>query len=635
MGKILSSVREFGLSFFSEISLEKKIAVTFTGTLAIFFLTTGIYLTSHITENIIQNTEATTRAELTAKDSNLISLERSVKGKIKILSKEANLSGEPEQTTAVLNGFMKENSEFSHTMFAKSDGEFAEMPKYTREKNFDARNTIWYKDAIAAGSGNMMIVTAPFQGLDEKARIGFYSSAYYYGEPYGVLGGTVDFAELLKMTGDTRNIIVLDNNDNIVFYENKGDFLFKKINSVTDGDLSILGQKNEGVSKVSLNGESMLAVVYKSTASNLKYIKLLNYNEVVSPAKSARNIITVTFLSILIISLILSKLLYKYIKKYFMNIEAQTEAIGEGRLDNIAEVKESSDELGRLNFAFGKMAGNVKSRLMKMETESQNLRAVLKYVSETLEPLKTSSQELTNGISAMAGEEETNIGDIKAISEKIEALASKFGEISALKTKAQEDIARLLTEADAFIKQAAEELDNAALKIKTEKDEIRASLNKETKELDAALQETADNANEISLMAFSAALEAAKGKNEKTKFAKIAEDIRKLAEVTEKSANRCKKGVNNLEPKFSEYVAPNLKDDFAKLLEIAKEVENSLNKIELGELETSLTDTEKKAKELSNRKTELKSANENALKTAETNNNNIEKLELAVKKAFV
>lgn len=636
MGKLFDKIREIKTDFFDELTLEKKIILTFSGSLAIFFTVVGYMLVSRVTENNIGNIEKSVRSELMTRDRAILSIERSVKGKIKILSKDSELLGESGEVARVLREFAKDNEEFSQVFFGKNDGEFSETPKVARETAFDPRNTVWYKDATAAGENGMTIVTAPFQGVDGKAKVGFYSSAKFYGASYGVVGGALDFVDLVKMTGDTDNLIILDNDDNIVFNFKNSENLFNKLNKANMGDLSLVGQKNEGISKISLESANMLAVVYKSETTKFKYIKLIDYKEAASQADSTKYFVIIAFLSMFIISLILSRILYKDIRKSFINIEAQTEAIGEGKLDDITTVKETADEVGRLSFAFGKMAGNVKSRLMTMETESQNLRAMLKEIYDKIEVIKPSSESMAANINEIKAANEAKIKNINDMASETQTLEDCFTNFSDLQNKMKNDLAKLVGEINLVAKNFEEQREANENKSKGEKEEFEANFKKETASLKGALEKIADNASEISLMAFSAALEAAKGKDEKSKYAKIAEDIRKLADSMANFATGERNGVEKLAPKLIESPAIDIKNELSSLLTQSKNLETAISSADttIMRLKVAKENTKKAADKIFALAKDSETIMENAEKSALNTASDINQMENIASKAF-
>lgn len=637
MTKIFDLLENFKLSHLQEISLEKKIILSFTGSLFVFFIVAGFIITSRITENAVISRGNAIRAELAIRDNAVLSLERAIKGKIKLLSKDNALFGDPYEAGHTLRQFAKDNEEFSQLVFGRNDGEFLETPKNSRENAFDPRNTMWYKDATAAGGSDFMIVTAPFEGLDGKPKIGFYSAVKFYGEHFGVVGGAIDFSTLVKMSGDEKNLIVLDNDDNIIFdAENSGN-IFKKLNKGNFDDLSLVGQKSDGVSKISLDNKNMLAVVYKSDTTKLKYIKLIDYNEAISAANTTKYIIVVAFAFMLVLSFALCKLLYKDIKNSFMNIEAQTEAIGEGNLDDIANLEETSDEMGRLSFAFGKMAGNVKSRLMTMETESQNLRTLLKDVSEKLEIAKETLESFTNFFNKAINSGDEKLAAIKSVAEEIGNLNEDFKRISDLQSKGKSAIMTLVKNTKGVIDSLKAETEKSADKFKRDKEEYEAAFKSDSKAMNDALQKIADSASEISLMAFSAALEAAKGKDEKSKFAKVAEDIRKLADTVAKGANEGLKSVEKFAPKIAEPASTaDLTKELETIASAAKQVESAFKELETlkNRLETAGKSAKTAAKEALLSEKDEKAALENLSTATNAISQSVSDAEQIAKKAF-
>ena len=338
----------------------------------------------------------------------------------------------------------------------------------------------------------------------------------------------------------------------------------------------------------------------------------------------------------LIISFGLSKLLYKDIKKSFMNIEAQTEAIGEGKLDAALNVAETADEVGRLSFAFGKMAGNVKSRLMTMETESQNLRALIKEMSDKNELNKEALESLSDNLNNIIKTFEIKLSNLANISDKTETLKSDFAEITNLQNKGKDDIITLVQNADLALKRIKEDKANSETEFKRKKEELDADFKEKSKNLTNALQKIADDASEISLMAFSAALEAARGKDEKSKFAKIAEDIRKLADSMSKSASAGLKSVDNFAPQTLENAAVDMETEMSTILTLASGIKESLNAAQIisARLEEANTAANAAAKESVTLENDSKYALDDALNLAKDANNNVGQIDIIAQRAF-
>lgn len=635
MEKFLETVKKIKADFFNNITLENKIILMFTGSLAIFFLIVGFTLISRIYENRITNIGDSVRSELVTKDNAILALENSLKGKIKMFAKDEVLLYEKNDISRAIRAFMINNDEFSQVFYGRNDGEFIENPKAARENSFDPRNTLWYKEAIA-DKNNIMVVNAPFQGLDGTAKVGFYSAVISYESTHGVIGGTIDFASLVKMSGDTKNLIILDNDDNIVFNDQNASTLFKKLNKANMGDLSLAGQKNDGISKVALENKNMLAIVYKSETTKLKYIKLIDYDKAMALTNMTKYIIIGAFIIILIISFTLCKLLYKDIKKYLRNIEAQTEAIGEGKLDEVKVLQESSDEVGRLSFAFGQMAGNVKSRLMTMETESQNLRALLKELLDVIGEMKTTCESSVTNFETFANASDIQLKNIESVSGEVKNIAQDVATISNLQKQWKTDISAAASNMEKTLNRITAEADSSSTKFAAQKEKFETAFKADVKNLNEALKTIADNASEISLMAFSAALEAAKIKDEKSKFAKIAEDIRKLAAVVAKSANDGLNETGKFAPKILEPQSLDFKEDLSNLLKAAKSIEDNINTAEttLNRLETAGKSVKTVAEEAVLLEKDSADALQNALDRVKETQDNIEKMERIADKAF-
>ena len=584
MDKILSFIR--GLDFKDwqnslNLTIEKKFIYSVTGGLLLFFIIIGTYLSSRMTENAIRNEEISAVKELAAKDASLLSLKRALKGKLMLLAANNNLLGEREDVFRTFGKFTKENEEFTHVFFARADGGYFESPKFTREKQFDPRNTMWYKDAVAAGEGNMTIVTDPFEALDGSSVVGFYSLVRPWGDPYGVVGITVDFTKLFNMTGDTKNIIVMDDKDTVVFQGEFSGILFKKLHEANLGDLSLLGQKNEGISKCEAEGKNVLATVYKSNVTKLKYIKLSDEATVMKEVRNLQIAMFIAFVIALCAAFFGSRILMNRIKSSFKSIEEEAEALEAGRLDEVGSLKESHDEVGRISFAFGKMAGSVKSRLMTMETESQNLRGILKDISDKIEVIRENFDKLVafpetlKNTAKMQGESvKSAAGEIEEMAEHFEILAKEeergFDAVNAVDKTLRE-----------LIKQTDEDMTKQSETAKAEADRLASELKGVSKNILDIFGKIEDAAAEITLHALSAAVESARGSEGREKFTQIAEDMRKLSKSVEAAAKEGKKAALTIvEVKSGEYQALDIKDKLQETLDKAVEAAEALKETE-------------------------------------------------------
>ncbi|MBR3624608.1 MAG: methyl-accepting chemotaxis protein, partial [Selenomonadaceae bacterium] len=519
--------------------------------------------------------------ELAGHDAALLSLERALKGKLLLFARNDALLRENEDIFRFFKKFTAENEEFNHILFAKTTGEYFESPKFTREKQFDPRNTVWYKDAIAAGESGMTLVMGPFEGLDGASRITFYSIVNPWGDTYGVAGISVDFAKLMNMTGDTENILVLDDRDTVVFARDFSGILFKKLQDANLGDLSLLGQKTEGISKCEVNGKNTIVTVYKSGVTKLKYIKLSDEDAVMKSARSMQISMLIAFALALFAAFFGSRVLMNRIKRSFKSIEEEAEAIEAGRLDEVGSLKNSHDEVGRISFAFGKMAGSVKSRLMTMETESQNLRGILRDVTDRLDVITENFAKLQTLPETLNNTAEAQNISVKSAASEIEELAQNFEALA----KKEESGLEAIKEVDKSLLELLNQIDVNMMKqseaAKAETERFAAELKNISQNICDVFSKIEDAAGELTLHALSAAVESARGNEGREKFAQIAEDMRKLSKIVEVTAKEGKKSASTIiEVKSGEYQALDIRDKLQETVDKAKEAEKTLEETE-------------------------------------------------------
>ena len=557
------------------LNIRQKIMACFSLGFLLCLLVLGIVLSRMISGHALEQAQVSAVRQMKQMDVSLVSLERLLKTDFMRLSQnseirqgagltvysqmEGNENGILEMNPEGKGGF-EERAYHIFQDFAKShekvtaavtygmqDGGYVQYPAVTRENNYDPRNTYWYRDGMAAGESGLLYVSQPFQGSHGKPVIGFYSLVWNPGdEPAGVLGFQLDLASLLGMTVPEETgkdgLMVLDKENTILIDENHPDAVFRKIADADLGDISLTGQKDEGIHRVMLDREEKYAVIYTSETTGLKYIKLLDADEVMAGVGNVRIALALLLLAAVVMSVLGSRWLAVRITAPFRAMEEKAEAIGAGRLREAGELAESDDEVGRLSLAFQEMAGQLRGRLEGIKADAGKLAAAFGQLTEEVASCRKSAEEVAGKASAMTSAEEAQgktvgevAGQLDGLAESLERASDGMKEIG----KVTHQLGRTASDGQEEMQKASQGLSEAQKRIASTSTAAEA-LDKKAVQATEMVKSIGEMAEQLNLLALNAAVESARvgsGK-ERNKFTAVAEEVRQLSEQSSKAARK-------------------------------------------------------------------------------------------------
>ncbi len=487
-------------------------------------------------------------------ESKSSTINASLKEKEALVATIAKVLGERSMTQVEEIAFLKQvkasrpGIQSAYTGYEdKSCADSQGVTEKEKPAGYDPRTREWYKTALRTSEVDY---TEIYESTAKQLSAGVVKKIVRDGKAIGVAGIGIDVQPIHQLAkeftiGKTGYAAILDEKGNFVYHPNFG--LKDNILKVENGAIAEYGRslmkRTTTVQTGNISGVEMLLAsspigdtgwtfaVFVPKAEMLEQVYALGMHSLVS------GVVGLVLLGSIILLITLK------IVRRIKGVEDMAEKVAQGDLtmdtQNTAGIIDG-DEIDNLKHSFVRMTVNLRNLIAHVHSSAGQVTTSAEQFSESSRQSAEAASTMAAAISTVTQGSEAQVHALDQVSTVVAEMSANMEELATTANSMAKvaEKATLATDAgQQAIGNAAKQMDSmvrAAGKAKAASGELEDS----SKQIGEIVQLISSIAGQTNLLALNAAIEAARAGAQGRGFAVVAEEVRKLAEQSERAAQQ-------------------------------------------------------------------------------------------------
>jgi len=487
-------------------------------------------------------------------ESKSSTINASLKEKEALVATIAKVLGERSMTQVEEIAFLKQvkasrpGIQSAYTGYEdKSCADSQGVTEKEKPAGYDPRTREWYKTALRTSEVDY---TEIYESTAKQLSAGVVKKIVRDGKAIGVAGIGIDVQPIHQLAkeftiGKTGYAAILDEKGNFVYHPNFG--LKDNILKVENGAIAEYGRslmkRTTTVQTGNISGVEMLLAsspigdtgwtfaVFVPKAEMLEQVYALGMHSLVS------GVVGLVLLGSIILLITLQ------IVRRIKGVEDMAEKVAQGDLtmdtQNTAGIIDG-DEIDNLKHSFVRMTVNLRNLIAHVHSSAGQVTTSAEQFSESSRQSAEAASTMAAAISTVTQGSEAQVHALDQVSTVVAEMSANMEELATTANRMAKvaEKATLATDAgQQAIGNAAKQMDSmvrAAGKAKAASGELEDS----SKQIGEIVQLISSIAGQTNLLALNAAIEAARAGAQGRGFAVVAEEVRKLAEQSERAAQQ-------------------------------------------------------------------------------------------------